>query len=128
MSGSWSITNRSTAGAAATASQAAPASAAAQGTQVRLRSLQCRVSGITAGTGQLVIRDGATGAGTIIWTVDLSVATGGVSDEISLTDLDIRATPGNALTVEFTAGVGGDIESVNAQGDYVPVGYPLGMI
>lgn len=126
MSGSWSISNRANAGAAASASQAAPASGLVQGLQVRLRALQCRLSGASAGTDQLVIRDGASGAGAIIWTEDLSVPANG-SDQISLTDLDIRATPGNALTVEFVGGVNGDRESVNAQGDYVPVGYPVGL-
>ena len=125
MSGSWSISNRGAAGVAATASQAAPAGASVSGIQmqVRLRSIQARLAGTTAGTDQLIIQDGAT----TIWTEDLSVPANG-SDQIALSDLDIRATPGNTLTVAFVAGVASDRESVNAQGDYVPVGYPLGLV
>ena len=128
MAGLWSISNRANAGSAASASQAAPASASAVGQQTRLRSLQCRLSGVAAGTDQLVIRDGASGTGTIIWQADLSVGANGLSDQLSLTGLDIRASLGNALTVEFVNGVGSDREDVNAQGDFVPQGYPLGLI
>ena len=128
MAGSWSITNRSSAGAAATASQAAPSSAGAVGQQTRLQALQCRLNGVAAGTDQLVVRDGASGTGTILAQWDLSVGANTVSDQLSLTGLDLRASVGNALTVEFVNGVASDREDVNAQGDYVPQGYPRGLI
>lgn len=126
----WAITNRSAAGAPASASQAAPASAGPaanqQGLQVRLRALQCSIQSVAAGTDQLVVRDGASGVGAIIWQTDIQVGIGQFA-MVNLPDLDIRATPGNALTVEFVAGVASDREAVNAQGDFVPYGYPMGM-
>lgn len=124
MADPWTITNRSAAGSAATASQAAPASANTTNRQVnRLRALQCSLQGVAAGTDQLVVRDGATGVGNIIWTSDMIVAVNGYA-LLSLTGLDLRASPGNALTVEFVSGVASDREAVNAQGDIVPQGYP----
>lgn len=90
---------------------------------VRLRAIQCSLAGSAAGTDQLVIRDGASGTGTILQTLDFAVAANGSQVE-QLTGLDIRSTPGNGLTVEFVSGVSSDRESVNAQGDYVPQGYP----
>lgn len=125
MADPWTITNRGNAGAAASATQAAPASASATQRQVlRLRALQCRLSGSSAGTDLLVVRDGPSGNGTIIWQQDLSVPANG-SDSINLSGLDLRATPGNGLTVEFVNGVNSDRETVNAQGDIVPQGYAL---
>ena len=124
MSDPWTISNRSAAGAPASASVAAPASANAQNRLVaRLRALQCSINATAAGTDQLVVRDGASGVGPIIWTMDLTVAVGSIA-EITESDLDLRASPGNALTVEWVAGVASDRESVNAQGDFVPQGYP----
>jgi hypothetical protein len=125
----WTITARAAAGSPSSATQAAPASAGTTTTTnrtvVRLRALQCRLSGSAAGTDLLVVRDGATGAGTIIWQQDLSVPANG-SDSVNVTGLDLRATPGNGLTVEFVSGVASDREDVNAQGDFVPQGYPIG--
>jgi hypothetical protein len=122
----WTITNRSAAGAPASASQAAAAQAVPAGAQVRLRSLQCSIQSVAAGTDQLVVRDGASGVGAILWQTDIQVAIGQFA-MVQITGLDIRATPGNALTVEFVAGIASNREAVNAQGDFVPYGYPMGM-
>lgn len=124
MSSQWQITERSASGAAATASIAAAGSASAGGQVNRLLALAASISGTTAGTAELVVRDGATGSGTIIWQVDLNEA----SSSVVASDLDLRASVGNALTIEFTAGVAGDTQCVNAQGDYVPIGWPYGRI
>ena len=124
MANPWTQTARAAAGSPSSASQAAPASASAQGVVVRLRAMQCRLSGTAAGTDQLVVRDGASGTGTIIWQQDLSVPANG-SDSVNLTGLDIRASVGNALTCEFVNGVASDRETVNIQGDFVPQGAPL---
>lgn len=126
MSGYWRISNRPSSGTAASASRAAPTSGLAAGTQVRMRAIQVSLSGSSAGTDQVVVRDGASGAGAIIWTADLSIPANG-GQVYNEWQLDLRATPGNALTVEFVNGVANDQESVNAQGDYVPSGWPLGM-
>src|SRR5260221_14732986 len=102
MSGPWTITNRGSAGAAATASQAAPTSGLAQGVQLRLRALSASLAGSAAGADQLVVRDGASGTGAIIWPWDLSVPANG-GDRVLFFGLDLRGFPGNALTIEFFA-------------------------
>ena len=91
---------------------------------MRLRAIQATLAGSAAGTDQLVVRDGASGSGTILAQFDLSVPTNGFSS-IQLAGLDLRSTPGNGITVEFAAGVSSDRESVNAQGDIIPSGYPM---
>lgn len=90
---------------------------------VRLRALQATLVGTSAATDQLVVRDGATGAGAIIWSGDLSVPANGIAS-IQMA-MDLRASVGSALTVEFVNGAG-TAEDVNAQGDFVPVGEPYG--
>lgn len=90
----------------------------------RLRTISVSLAGSAAGTDQIVVRDGATGTGTILKQWDLSVPANG-SSLLFLTGLDIRNTPGNALTVEGVNGVTTDREAVNAEGDFVPQGYPM---
>lgn len=124
MSNPWSITNRAAAGSASTASIAAPASAKASNICTRLRSISVSLAGSSAGTDQIVVRDGASGSGTILKQWDLSVPANG-SSLLFMTGLDIRNTPGNALTVEGVSGVTSDREAVNAEGDFVPQGYPM---
>ena len=121
----WQITNRASAGAAATASQAAPGAALNGGAVVRLRSLQAAISGTGAGTDLLVVRDGASGAGAIIWSLDMAMPAND-TQIVQVTGLDLRASVGNALTVEFVSGVSSDRENVNAQGDFIPQGWPFG--
>jgi hypothetical protein len=122
--GGWQITNRATAGAAASASQAAPTNGSATGMQLRLRSIVASIVGTANMVDRLVVRDGATGVGTIIFSADLGAA-GNSGQAVPLSDLDVRASKGNALTVEFVSG-SGTAENVAAQGDLVPVGYPIG--
>lgn len=82
------------------------------------------MSGTAAGTDLLVVRDGATGTGAIIWQSDLVIPDNGTA-VIALTGLDLRASVGNALTVEFVAGLASARECISVQGDFVPRGYPL---
>lgn len=125
MSSQWQINNRGAAGAAATASKTAPAGYAAGNLVLRLRSLTATLAGSGAGTDQLVVRDGASGSGAIIFTCDLSIPANGFAS-IAQPDLDLRASPGNAITIEFVSGVATDREDVSAQGDYVPQGTAYG--
>lgn len=112
----WRSTNRNTGGAAATVTIAAPA--AASGMVVRLLNLQAAMTaGAAAATDQLQVLDGAT----VIWQIDLgapanSTATGFPGF------LDIRASPGNSMTVRFLNGTGSTAEDVNAEGDLVANG------
>jgi hypothetical protein len=83
------------------------------------------LDGPAAGSGTVVVRDGATGVGTVIFHSTLSLPGGGI-DVLNRTDIDLRATAGNSLTIEFLAGTASDFQSVNAQGDYAPPGTPYG--
>ncbi len=116
----WQITNRGGAGAVATV-------AAATGPdttfQTRLRAIYCTLAGTAAGTGTIVVRDGATGVGTIIFEADLSTPSNN-RDFLSFTEVDLRATAGNVMTIEFLSGTASDFQAVNAQGDYVAPGTP----
>jgi hypothetical protein len=50
----------------------------------------------------LNLRDGATGAGTILWSKQYVVPINGVLD-INVPDLSIKGTIGNAMTLEWSA-------------------------
>lgn len=92
------------------------------GQVIRLRSLQARLSGSGAGAATLVVRDGQTGAGTIIWETSMNNPAGG-ADGIVLSDMDLRAYSGE-MTIETTGAGGANTQlSVNAQGDLVLTGY-----
>lgn len=125
MAGPWTQTNRNGA-AAATASQTAPATSGGQ--SVRCRQLSASLSGTAASSTQtLVVRDGPASTGTIIWQEDLSISvnTATTADHVNLTGCDFRASPGNALTVEFTGFTANTAQAISISGDFVPVGYPI---
>jgi hypothetical protein len=71
-----------------------------------------------SGTGTVNIRDGATGAGTLLWTFDFGLsATVGSTQFVALGDLRIVGTVATAMTIEFTAAGGaGTSEKVNICG------------
>lgn len=116
--GQWQITAQA---AAAQATVAVTASTTG-GQLIRLRSLSFTLSGTGAGAITCVVRDGATGAGTIIWQGTLNTAAN-ASGQIVQQDVDLRASSGT-LTVESTGSGGASTTtSVNAQGDLVQTGY-----
>lgn len=106
------LANVSTAGAQATATVAAVAG---------VTYFACGIVGVvTAGSGgasgiqTLVLRDGATGAGAILWSIPLSAPTSGTAGYADL--LSFSGTTGNAMTVEFTGGASNSaIEGVALQ-------------
>lgn len=116
----WQVTNRGSSGSAATATVSAPTSSLGNIQVTRLRSIQARVAGTTAGQDLLTVKDGST----VIANFDVSIAANG-SDQVTLSDLDLRATPGNDLVIAFASGITNARENVNAQGDFVPQGYPM---
>lgn len=120
MAAPWSITNTSTAGVAATATLAQPTSAVAQGQQIRVRSVSATVGGTGAGADVLQVKDGST----VVKAWNLSVPANGFAS-VQLTNLDIRIS--GALTVAFVSGVTSDIETVNAEGDFVQAGLGYGV-
>lgn len=117
MAGQWQLTALEAA-AQATASQTAGTTG---GLNLRLRSVVFTLSGTGAGAVTCVVRDGATGTGTIIWQGTLNTAAN-ASGQIEQNNVDLRATSGT-LTVETTGSGGANTTtSLNAQGDYVATG------
>ena len=74
----------------------------------------------------MVVRDGGAGVGTIIFEADLFTQANG-RDFLDFNEIDLRATVGNVLTVEFIAGTPGDVQQIDAKGDFVPPGIPYGV-
>lgn len=72
----------------------------------------------TAVNVSVVLRDGATGAGTILWAASLSIpATAGATNGISVGGLWIPGSANTAMTLEFSAAGGANtIESVSMTG------------
>ena len=65
---------------------------------------------------QVNLRDGASGAGTILWSQSILVPIGGYVD-IQISGLNIPGTAGNAMTLEFSgAPVATNVESVALTG------------
>jgi hypothetical protein len=64
------------------------------------------------------VRDGATGAGTIIWTnqVVISAGTGQNVAPINVCGLNLTGTTNTAMTLEFSASLANLIESVSISG------------
>lgn len=115
--GRWSIVNAGGAAAQATATKAAGA------TGVR-HVADCIVFGgastaaPAAAALQVVIRDGASGAGTIIWTTYVGVnATAGASiPPFTQCGLNLAGTAATVMNVEFLSGLANLFESVTLTG------------
>lgn len=128
MSSPWVINNYPATNTAATASQLAPTGGSATCVTLRMRALMVTLSAgaSPSSIAEFVVRDGASGVGTILMSGSLSVIANLGQSEFLL-GIDLRATPGNALTIEFTGGGGANTqESVWAEGDIIPVGLGYG--
>ena len=113
----WRLSNRTTAAAPATATLAAPP--LASGMVIRLLGMQGALTmGAAAGTDVLQVLDGAT----VIWQMDIGAPANSTAMAPPGLPFDIRASPGNSMTVRFLNGTGTVAEDVNAQGDYVANG------
>lgn len=100
----WAVTNTATAAAQATIARAAGATGVAH----VCTSITGQINGDATGNadvGTLNLRDGATGAGTVLWTAKLTLATGAnaVGTPIALTGLNIVGSTATAMTLEFSA-------------------------
>lgn len=76
---------------------------------------------VTAAAGNVAIRDGATGAGTVIWqfaVAHAAAAAAGVQTVAphSFCGLNLVGTTNTAMTAEFNAGVVGEVQSVSISG------------
>lgn len=119
----WSVYHAPAANNAATISKAA----VTNGTHVCTGFMATLSTGASAPTAiqvSVALRDGATGAGTILWTGVIAVpATAGVSAHpIVVTGVELKGTQNTAMTFEFSATAGANtIESVSMCGYTVKV-------
>lgn len=112
--GCWTLTSAPAVNTQATATKAAGAA----GKVHVLTSIQASVNAVVAQATPvtIVVRDGATGAGTILWQ-DRITATIGTDGRIGITGLSIVGSAATAMTVEFTAVPAvGNFETVSATG------------
>lgn len=118
----WSITNSGTAASGVQGT----ISKAAGGAGVR-HVIDCigwsadSAGAVTAANVLLNVRDGATGAGTVVWFHALSIPTAAALgiQEVPVTQmcgLNILGTANTAATIEFSASVAGSIQAVNMTG------------
>jgi hypothetical protein len=113
--GQWSVLSTPAAATQATASQTAG------GAGVRNVCNTISATLATAGTAQaaaavLNLRDGATGAGTILWSLQVILPTNGLWS-FSVGGLNIPGTAATAMTLEFAAaGVAASFQSVAMSG------------
>lgn len=112
--GEWTLTN-----AAAVSSQATSTRAAgAAGVRHILKSIQASLQAVAAQATPViaVVRDGLTGAGTILWQ-DRLMAPIGFTDRISVDGLNIVGSAATAMTIEFTAApTATNFETISATG------------
>jgi hypothetical protein len=76
---------------------------------------------VTAAAGSVVIRDGATGAGTIIWQLRIAhlvAAAAGIQTiaAFGVCGLNLVGTTNTAMTAEFNAGVTGEEQAITITG------------
>lgn len=111
-SGDWAITHDPAANVQATITRAAIA-----GSRHVCTSLTATLSGAAnAGLPTIFLRDGAAGVGAILWSATLTIALG-LSASITLSNLSIVGTTGNAMTFEFAIASGaGSKENVSLTG------------
>lgn len=105
----WTIVNAAAVNTAATVTKAAGAAGVKHVLTSITASLASDGTGMTvpASPVNVVVRDGATGAGTIIWEAVIGCpATAGDSRTIALSGLSIVGSAATAMCIEFTAAGG----------------------
>lgn len=115
----WTITNDPAVNTAATVSRAAGTGGAIHVADCATATFVANTTAPAAAVVTVVIRDGATGAGTIVWSADMALtATAGVAaTPVQLCGLNINGTANTAMTVEFTAAGGANtFETVGLTG------------
>src|SRR5882724_5597614 len=107
----WSITSAPAAGTPASATRALVV-----GQSHVCTSISASLGAVAAqGAVSLVLRDGATGVGVILWSMAVVLAINGFFS-VALADLVIKGTAGNAMTLEFTGLAGTNVSSVALTG------------
>jgi hypothetical protein len=115
----WTIANDPAVNTAATISKAAGTGGAVHVADCVTATFVANTTAPAAAVVTAVIRDGATGVGTILWSADLGVtATAGLSSTpVQLCGLNINGTANTAMTIEFTAAGGANtFETVGLTG------------
>jgi hypothetical protein len=115
----WTLTNDPAVNTAATVSKAAGTGGAVHVADCATATLVANTTAPAAIVVTAVIRDGATGAGTILWSADMALtATAGVTaTPVQLCGLNINGTANTAMTIEFTAAGGANtFETVGLTG------------
>lgn len=109
----FTATNNPAAGSAATATHAA-----VTGKSHTCQTIHCTLVGnpsnAAAAVGSIILRDGATGVGAVLWASGMGVtsAPGASSAPVEVSGLAISGTPGNSMTLEFTGGLTNCLETV----------------
>lgn len=117
--GGWSIIHAPAANAQATASKAAGAAGVRHVCTAISATFVASTTAPAAVQVTVNVRDGATGAGTVIWTAVMSLpATGGASAApVQLAGLNIVGSAATAMTIEFSAAGGANtVEAVSLSG------------
>jgi len=108
---SWSALHAPAAAAAATISKAA-AGAGIRNVCTSITISLASAAAPTVGVVTFNLRDGATGAGTILWTTRLSLpATAGQCIPVSLTDIWIEGSANTAMTLETSAAAPANVQA-----------------
>lgn len=117
--GEWSVTHAPAVNTQATASRAAGAAGVRHVCRSITAVLAAGTAAPTAATATINLRDGATGAGSILWSAIIAIpATAGlVSPPIQLSGLNIVGSAATAMTLEFAAASGANtFQSVSLTG------------
>lgn len=112
----WSVTSNPAAGSQATASRAAAVGRRHVADCVSFSAASTTAPQLTALTVNL--RDGATGAGTVLWTVQVvaPAVTGQNVAPFVFCGLDLPGSVNTAMTLEFSAALANLIQSVTLAG------------
>jgi hypothetical protein len=117
--GEWTLNSEPAANTTATATRAAGGA----GVRHVLTSVNASLIGVAAIAAPIsvVVRDGATGVGAILWRDKLFTPAAGSRDRLTISGLNIVGSVNTAITVEFTGGPGAtNFEVLSATGYDVP--------
>lgn len=119
---SWSIFHKPAANTQATISKAAGGAAVRHVCKGFMATLANNAAAASTAV-TLQIRDGATGAGTVLWETSMAVpATAfAVPNTIAVTGLYLVGTANTAMTIEFSGAAGANtLQNVNMFGESIP--------
>lgn len=115
--GNWSIFNQPAVSTQATISKAAVASTRHVATCISFTATATTAVAAAANV-QVNLRDGATGAGTVLWTQQIFIAanTGQLAGPVNFCGLNVVGSINTAMTLEFSGLITNLFESVTLEG------------